>query len=133
MTDLASRYGAPNRARRRFLVGLVAVAAVAGLTWLVWAIVQQGTPEVRSELVSYDIVDEHEATAVLSVNRSSSDVRATCFLRALAEDHSIVGELTEVVDGAPAEQQVTVSIRTERRATSVERLGCTAPGQNRRR
>ncbi len=133
MTDLARRYGAPSPARRRGLIGLVVVVAVAGLAWLVWAAIGQSSPEVRSELVSFDVVDEHTATAVLSVNRAGSDVRANCFVRAVAEDHATVGELTQVVDSGPREQRVTVTIRTERRATTVERLGCTAPGQNQRK
>ena len=54
---------------------------------------------------------------------------ASCTLRAFAEDHSTVGELAfEPVDG-----RNEVTLRTERRATSVTLLGCTAPGQPRPR
>ena len=48
---------------------------------------------------------------------------ASCLLRAIAEDHTTVGEVAfEPVDG-----RNEVSVRTERRATSVELVGCTAP------
>ena len=51
---------------------------------------------------------------------------ASCTLRAFAEDHTVVGELVFVPEDGRSDQDV----RTERRATSVELLGCTAPGQN---
>ena len=56
-------------------------------------------------------------------------VVASCTLRAFAEDHTVVGELVFAPKGGKSDQ----SVRTERRATSVELLGCTAPGQNRPR
>jgi len=133
MTDLANRYGAPSPARRRALVGLVVLVAAAGLAWLAWAAIYQSTPKVQSDSTGFEIVDDHSATAEFTVVRSDADIRATCFLRAIAEDHSIVGELTEAIRPGAETTQVKVTIRTERRATTVELLGCTAPGQNRRR
>ena len=56
-------------------------------------------------------------------------VEASCRVRALAEDKTAVGELAFTpVDGVNE-----VVIRTERRATSVEKLGCTSPDQPRPR
>ena len=50
-------------------------------------------------------------------------------MRALAEDKTAVGELAFTpVDGVNE-----VVIRTERRATRVEKLGCTSPDQPRPR
>ena len=53
-------------------------------------------------------------------------------LRAYAEDHSTVGELTFTPDPSEGRRQVR-TMRTERRATSVDKLGCTAPDQHRPR
>ncbi len=133
MTDLANRYGARGPARTRALVVLVAVLAAASLTWLAWAAIYQSTPKVQSQARGFEIVDEHTATAELTVVRSSPDVRATCFLRAIAQDHEIVGELTESVGSGPTTALLAVTIRTVRRATTVELLGCIAPGQNTRK
>ena len=127
-TDLADRYGAPPRWRRPVAVGLGVVLAVAGLTWLAWTAWFHGTPEVRSEVVSFDVTSDHEVAARLEV-RLGQDVAASCRLRALAEDKTAVGELAF----APVDGTNEVVIRTERRATSVEKIGCTAPGQSRPR
>ena len=126
---LAWRYGAPAPWRRRATVaGAVAVAALF-LTWLAWAVYEHSTPQVTSELEGYSVVDDHTATAVLLVSLDSAEVKASCTLRAYAEDHSTVGEVTFTPDPAAGRRQVQ-TIRTERKATSVESIGCTAPGQN---
>jgi Domain of unknown function (DUF4307) len=129
-TDLTDRYGAPRPWRRAAVIGasVVVVAAFAG--WLGWTIWSQSTPEVRSELVGYHVVDEHSATATVEIRLGDDGVDATCTLQAVAEDHSVVGELAFTPDGSGRTEE---TVRTERRATSVQLLGCTAPGQNRPR
>ena len=71
---------------------------------------------------------DHETRARLDVVLGDG-VTASCRLRAFAEDHTTVGELAFTPVGGTNE----VVIRTERRATTVEKLGCTAPGQPRPR
>jgi hypothetical protein len=129
---LTERYGAPSPWRRWALVGgCVAVAAVF-LGWLAWTAVVQSTPEVESELVTFDIVDEHTAIALIAVDRSDDDVEASCLVRAYAEDKSVVGELAWTPEGE-ARGRDEVTIRTERKATSVELVGCTTADQERPR
>ena len=129
---LADRYGAPPPWRRRALVGGCAALAALFLGWLAWTAFIHSTPEVESELLSFDAVDAHTATARISIDRSDDDVEATCLVRAFAEDHSVVGELSFSPDGEPRER-VDVTIRTERLATSVELVGCTTEDQSRPR
>jgi hypothetical protein len=110
------------------LVGAVAVVAAVFLGWLAWTAVFHATPAVESELTSYDVVDDGSASAVVIVSLAD-DVVASCRIRAFADDHTTVGEVAfEPVDG-----RNEVTLRTERRATSVTLLGCTAPGQPRPR
>jgi hypothetical protein len=131
---LAERYGAPNRARKPLVVAGTIVLAVAGIGWLVWVIAFHGSPQAQSQLLSFDIAGQHAVHARLTVVRSEPDVQASCLLRAIASDHSIVGELDFTVGPAPATSStLSKSVRTERRATTVELLGCVAPGQQQRR
>lgn len=127
-SDLADRYGAPPRWQRPVTVAVVAVVAVAGLSWLGWTAWFHGTPDVASELVSFEVTSSAEMAVTLRV-RLEDGVDATCRLRAFAEDHTPVGELAF----APVDGGNEVVVRTERRATTVEKLGCTAPGQPRPR
>ena len=127
---LAERYGARAPWRRIALIVASSVLVVAFLVWLAWTIWGHSTPLVTSELETWSVEDEHTAVAVLIVQLDDG-VEATCTLRAFAEDHTIVGELAFSPD--PATRRQVQEIRTERRATSVTSLGCTAPGQDRPR
>jgi hypothetical protein len=129
-TNLADRYGAPEPWRRAVLIGACVVVAAAFLGWLGWTMWAHSTPDVDSEMVGYHIVDEHTAEATVDVRLENPQVVATCTLRAYAEDHTVVGELPFTPESSGRSDQ---TVRTERRATSVELLGCTAPGQNRPR
>ncbi|QZY28539.1 DUF4307 domain-containing protein [Nocardioides coralli] len=128
MTSLAERYGSPSRGRRR--LGLVLVAAVVAVAagWLAWATWFHATPAVQSDQLGYEVVDDNTAVAVVQV-RLEDGVTASCRVRAFAEDHVTVGELA--FEPEPGRNEVRV--RTERRATNVTLLGCTAPGQPRPR
>jgi hypothetical protein len=68
-------------------------------------------------------------TAHIEVAIRADDITATCRVRAFAEDHTVVGE----VSFTPEQGRNDVEVRTERRATSVESVGCTTPGQPRPR
>jgi hypothetical protein len=127
-SDLSERYGAPAPWRRTALVVGTAVLSVVFLAWVVWVAWSHGTPAVESDLAAYDVVGEHAATAVVEVSLDEG-ADASCRVRALSEDHSTVGELAFT----PTDGRNEVEVRTERRATSVELVGCTTPDQQRPR
>jgi hypothetical protein len=134
VTDLATRYGTRSPAHRGLLIASATLLALAFLGWLAWVIFHNVDPEVTSDMVSFDIVDDHAATGTFTVVRRSSDVEALCLLRAQAPDHSTVGELNVPVGpGGDERQTLTKTVRTERKATTVDLVGCTAEGQSRPR
>ena len=114
--------------RRPVTVTLAVVLAVVGLGWLGWTAWFHSTPAVTSDLVTFEVTSDYEVAARLDVQLDDG-VDASCRLRALAEDKTAVGEL----EFSPVAGTNEVVIRTERRATSVEKLGCTAPDQPRPR
>jgi hypothetical protein len=126
-TDLSSRYGTTGGRQRQLVIALCVVLAVAFLGWVAWAAWFHATPSVTSELASFKVVDAHEATAVVEVDHDPDANGAKCRVQAVAADHSVVGELTF----SPVDGRNEVTIRTEREATSVAKLGCTADGQSR--
>lgn len=125
-TDLADRYGAPSPWRRRVGVGLAAAVVAVSLGWLAWATWFHSNPEVKSTLIAFNVEGPHSTRATVQVSLGEG-VKATCRLRAYAEDHTTVGELAFT----PVNGDNEVTIRTERPATTVEKIGCTAPGQKR--
>lgn len=127
-TDLTERYGAPPRWRRPVIVTLTSIVAIVGLVWLGWVATFYGSPPVTSEVITFKVTSDHEMQARLDV-RLKDGVSASCRLRAMAEDKTAVGEIAFT----PVRGTNEVTIRTERRATSVEKIGCTADGQTRPR
>ena len=127
---LAERYGAPAPWRRRAVWVVTAVVGVAFLGWLAWAAWAHTDPEANSDLVGWKVDGEHSVTARVSVRLRDADVQARCLLRAYAEDHAVVFEISFEPEYG-ASQPMVETVSTERRATSVALVGCTAPGQPR--
>ncbi|WP_372728681.1 DUF4307 domain-containing protein [Nocardioides sp.] len=130
--ELAARYGSSAPWRRRTAIVLTTVVGLAFLGWLGWTAWEHSTPDVSSDMVGFRVVDEHTATATVRVRLKDEEVVATCVLRAFAEDHTVVGE-SAFTPGYDDPQPIEETVRTERRATSVELVGCTAPDQARPR
>jgi type II secretory pathway component PulM len=131
--QLASRYGGQSPRRRRGVIIASGVVGVLALAWLAWAGWSQSTPEVQSNLQSFEVLDSHSVAATVVVDTSAKDVTANCLVRAVGTDHSVVGELNFEVNGHDGASRHDVSLRTERRATSVELIGCTTANQSRPR
>ena len=129
---LADRYGAPSAAFRGLAYGIVGVLVALLAGWWAWAAWSEATPQVRSELVGFAIDDEHRSTASINVVYGDDFVTGTCTVRALAEDHTTVGET--IVDlPLPGGNPHQIDVRTERRATAVTLVGCATPDQPRPR
>jgi hypothetical protein len=126
---MTERYAAVPAWRRRATVAAVVVLALAGSGWLAWAAYDEATPKVQSQLVGFHVLGEHAATARIDVRLGSGTTGASCTVEALAEDHSIVGEL----HFRPVSGTNEVTVRTERLATTVDLPGCVADGQDRPR
>lgn len=125
--DLADRYGTNRGGRRVVLIAVIVVIAIVSLGWLGWAAWFGSTANAKSELQGFKINDEHSATvrALVSIEDGAEDVH--CRARALAEDKSVVGELRFT----PTDGLNTEVLNTERRAVSVDWIGCTSKGQSR--
>lgn len=123
---MEQRYGAPRRGRRRLGIALVAVLVLAGLAWLAWAAVFHSNPEIRAEVTAYEITGDREARADVSLRVRDDDVSGSCLLRAVADDKTIVGERNVTLEELREAEDGWVSVRTERRATTVTLERCTA-------
>jgi hypothetical protein len=123
---LTDRYAGPPAWRRPLTIAAVVVLAAAGLAWLAWAAFVQSTPRVHSQLIGWQVVDAHSATARVDVSISGGTTHPVCTVQALASDHSIVGQLRFT----PTDGTNRVTVQTSRTATSVDVPGCLADGQD---
>jgi hypothetical protein len=129
--NLQTRYGSPRPFRRRMVALVSAVLGVTFISWVLWAGWDFASPDITSQLESYEVVDENLATATLRVTLHNP-VNATCKVKAIAEDHTVVGEAALTI---PANHRgdLNFEVRTERRATTVDKIGCTTINQERPR
>ena len=96
---MAGRYGGQTPRRRRAVILASGVVGVLALAWLAWAGWSQSTPDVQSNLHSFEVVDSHSVEATVVVDIRSEDVTANCLVRAVGTDHSVVGERNFEVTG----------------------------------
>jgi hypothetical protein len=130
---LADRYGTASAGRRRTIIAVSGVVGLVAFAWVAWVFWFQSNPDVQSSLRSFDVVDTHSVRASVAVKPSSRDVSASCLVRAFGVDRSVVGELNFKVEDESRAMVHTVTVRTERKATAVELIGCTTSDQSRPR
>ncbi|MDO7868834.1 DUF4307 domain-containing protein [Nocardioides jiangxiensis] len=131
MTDaLDDRYG--RRTGRRRLSPALLVGIVVGapfLAWVAWVWWTYSTPDVQSQDAGFSVVSAHLTEAEIVVTLSDDAVDPSCRVQALAADKTPVGDLTFT----PVAGTNHVKIKTEREATAIDLVGCTAEGQNQAR
>lgn len=131
-TDLDARYGRRTSGRKP-LLALAVVLAVAGLGWLAWVAIEHSRPPVTSRLVSFEVRSATETAASVEIERRDHEP-ASCRVQAKSADFAVVGETTvQVPADAPLRHTVTVTLSTQRTATSITLVGCTAAGSGRPR
>lgn len=121
---MQERYGTRDPRRRVLLIAATTVLAAVFLGWLAWAALFHATPALDASVTAYDVVDTHEVRVKVDARFAGDDVAGSCLLRATASDHNIVGELNVSADDLRELEGRWISLRTERRATTVELVRC---------
>jgi hypothetical protein len=70
------------------------------------------------------VVDSHQVQVKVSARLRDADTAGSCLVRATAEDHTVVGELTLTAAQLRADSGHWVAVRTERRATTAAVVRC---------
>ncbi len=130
---MSERYGATSPARRRLVILVSGLVGAVALGWLAWVVWFQSNPDIRSSLRTFAVINDHTAKANVELRVSNDDVDANCLVRATGLDRSVVGELNFKVSGVHGTVLRDVTLRTERKATAVEMVGCTTKDQARPR
>jgi hypothetical protein len=125
-TEMETRYGTRRPVRRIVLVVVTVLVAGASLGWLAWAGWIQANPKLQAEVAAFDVKGPHLVDTTIQMRVRDRYVSGTCLLRASAVDHSIVGELNVSVKDVSGARERVVPMRTEREATTVEVIRCTA-------
>ncbi|WGL53376.1 DUF4307 domain-containing protein [Nocardioides sp. BP30] len=122
---IAQRYGGGSARGRSVFLGIGAVIVAALVGWFVWAVWLHSHPKVGSSMESWELQGPNAVKVTVDVHIYDAAAHPTCVLLAYAEDHSTVGEHSFT----PISGRQTITVRTEREATSIDWRGCTAKGQ----
>lgn len=104
---------------------LVGVGVAIALGWLIWAALVYSRPEVSALVSGYEVADT-SISVKFTVDRPDPSRPVTCRVIAQSADFQTVGELQVPVEATAAKiVDVTVELKTFRRATSASVKGCT--------
>jgi hypothetical protein len=120
------RYGTPPKARsRRWRYWtLLAVFVVAGIVVAIVAYKNLGSTPIDPEVSAYHVVDDGTVTATFTVDRNHPDQAADCIVYALSGDGDEAARAEIYVPPSESTIQLSTTLRTDKRATTVEFYGC---------
>lgn len=128
---IARRYPRPAVPRWAWIPLAVALALVGG-AWLIWTALYGANPAVSGRVSSFDVVSDHQVNVTLTVQRPDPSVPAVCTVIAQAVSYETVGQLpVEVAPSGRELQDITVELKTLKRATSASLESCTVVRQGR--
>jgi Domain of unknown function (DUF4307) len=118
----AGRYG--ERRTSRLLVACLVVVCVTLFGWLLWAALAASTPDTRSSLVSFRVLDDRrvEVRFVVTADRARA---VTCTLQALDAGGEVVGVTqVAVAPGRHDRREVRSVVGTRSLAANAAIAGC---------
>jgi hypothetical protein len=118
------RYDDPQRRPRPAAVAAIVVLAAAFGAWVLWAALGAATPDVRSELRSFTVLDDSQARVSIE---ATADHRSpvTCTVQAEDRNREPVGVArVTLAPGEKATRAASTVVRTRSRAVTVVIIGC---------
>ncbi|MER5932944.1 DUF4307 domain-containing protein [Streptomyces sp. NPDC002054] len=126
------RYGRSADAsadRKLKIVGSVLGVALLGVVgWIGWDYV--AGQSVSAEVIKYEVVSDSEVQVHLEI-RKEAGVAGVCTLSSQDEEHAEVGRADFTFDRPEKRLDEMVSLKTTKRATMIELVGCQPAGSAR--
>ena len=107
----------------------MAATCLALLGWLVWAALSAASPEVRSTLISYDVVDERQVQVRFEVT-GDKDAAFVCRVEAADSSGEVVGVTEVEIERGTERHRVRSALGTRSRAATVTVAGCRVRAQD---
>ncbi|MBM7798006.1 hypothetical protein JOE57_000927 [Microlunatus panaciterrae] len=115
-----------SRLPRPLLIVMVGLLAAVALGWLLWAATVQSHPAVAGRVSAFTVQSDTSIRVTVTVDRRDPSVPVVCVVQAQATDFEPVAEKKIEVGPRPERLvDVTIELRTLRRATSASLKSCT--------
>jgi uncharacterized protein DUF4307 len=118
------RYGDPRRRLHPVAVAAIVLLAGAFGAWVLWAALGAATPDVRSELQSFRVVDDSRVRVSIE---ATADHRSPVICTVQAEDRNrepVGVTRVTLAPGQRATRATTTVVRTRSRAVTAVIVGC---------
>jgi hypothetical protein len=118
-----ARYGAAKATR---WPAVALVVAILGIGWLLWSALYHSNPPLRSQLVSFTIESDREASVRYFIERSDSQQVVICTLIARDFDKNIVGQIDQEIGAGKAKVELVTAVPTRSEAVNADVSSCRA-------
>ena len=115
------RYGA-SKATRWPVIALV--VAILGVSWLMSTALYHSNPPLRSQLISFAIPNDREASVRYSIERSDGQRVVVCTLIARDFDKSIVGQIDHEIPAGQSKVELVTIVPTRSQAVNADVSSC---------
>ena len=127
LTDpyLQERYGIKASSNRRFIYAGIFLSLVAA--WFIWSGFNAANPALRSELVSFEVIDDQSISISYKITVRDLSKQHSCSLVARDIDKNTVGQVEDVMPGQsllPGANLRTIEITTRLPAVNAGIASC---------
>jgi hypothetical protein len=117
------RYGATKATR---WPAIALVVAILGIGWLMWSALYHSNPPLRSQLVSFTITNDREASVRYFIERTDSQQVVVCTLIARDYDKNIVGQIDQEIGAGKSKVELVTVIPTRSESVNADVSSCRA-------
>ena len=117
------RYGAAKATR---WPAIALVVAILGIGWLMWSALYHSNPPLRSQLVSFTITNDREATVRYFIERGDSQQVVVCTLIARDYDKNIVGQIDQEIGAGKSKVELVTVVPTRSESVNADVSSCRA-------
>jgi len=120
---LQKRYGNSQSGRPRWILPAVILLVVGG-SWLLWSANHYSKPEIRTDLISFKVINPQEISLRYFVSVRSAKRSHQCSLTASDYQANVVGQVTDVLPAGANTFNRTIIIPTRAAAASASISHC---------
>jgi hypothetical protein len=100
------------------------VVAILGIGWLMWSALYHSNPPLRSQLVSFTITNDREATVRYFIERTNRRQAVVCTLIARDYDKNIVGQIDQEIPAGKAKVELVTVVPTRSESVNADVSSC---------
>ena len=122
---LRQRYGIKEDNRSWLWPAVISLLGAA--TWFIWSAVNVANPDVRHELLSFDVVNDQSISFTYSISVKDLNIDHSCSIVARDIDKNTIGEISDLMPASSLKSGVntrTVEIATRLPAVNAGITSC---------